>query len=43
MLMKSNFLDQQVALEFWPVYKSRFILWIDLQGIRDQLIHEKMW
>ena len=42
MPMRCYFLTRQVAVKFWPVYKSRSIFWTDFEDLKGRLIHRKI-
>ena len=42
MPMRCYFLTRQVAIKFWPVYKSRSIFWTDFEDLKGRLIHRKI-
>ena len=42
MPMRCYFLTRQVAVKFWPVYKSRLIFWTDFEDLKGRLIHRKI-
>ena len=42
MPMRCYFWTRQVAVKFWPVYKSRSIFWTDFEDLKGRLIHRKI-
>ena len=42
MPMRCYFLTRQVAVKFWPVYKSRSIVWTDFEDLKGRLINRKI-
>ena len=42
MPMRCYFLNRQVTIKFWPVYKLRLIFWTDFEDLKGQLIHRKV-